>query len=880
MGYVFSKTLGLTMLFLVVLLGAQATNPPSSPRQALADGLAAKETIQSTEPLVAFGTHHGGLWTLAPATEGDLIFDWAWDSQSIGADLRSIAIFPHPDGRHDYYAGSAGGGILRLRAGEEAVEWIGPLLPGDTNWQGYGVPALVLSDGPGGLDLVSAPATIPLTVGHVAYLPVEVQGYHRPITVSAQTLIHAYVNDVTPAAPGGSPAFVVGTLTSSQGEIQLQTLRMRAHPLTLTFVAGRDQVSAPITLTPGLQHWMPVFGAGFIPGCPNCYWGALSEPYTYFDNVYGTDCRPCAAQAGKFRPSTPAELECVKSRQQADPTFQCRCRLIRQVFNAEEADRIRTTDALVIQRYASQVLRHQIGWSARQPYPTTITDTYLLEGLDWIFQLPPQERDYFPLINDFMEGIGGWMACPDEYPMVVNTDSGGSIGFYDEGNAALVNEYRRYVRELATRFGPELRFLETMNEPCYSFYLCPCRRQEDQPGYACNQTWLRGPDHQVCDDLPPGYLQPHQTDAFADVYAEFLYDSADIAAKELQAAGSGAILVAGALELSGAGLTTTTARMIEMGLLDNDNVAIMIHQFPYPGAPNWITHEECVYGPGWYLPPGCETAPPFQDYTTPAGRPVAACDNWQAVDEAIDVGEILSDVAALGAQMGQPDALTGSPRLRSGQAAQALLNRFHLFDTELHGGFAIKDETTNGGRTAIAGLRIGAINAHQGFAGLLFTGNNADPQPYNVLVKHLVGVTPVYRPEWNVPLIDTDYAGLVYKLFTRGDEDIIAVWSNAPTPANLQLGLSGAPTQFKQVTLTRVYGPACPTVDCAGLTPEERNRVDVTGQSLGAPLAAIPVQPLQEFYFLSVISDRPGFGWLGNLGASHTIYLPLIVRHR
>jgi|GEM_PF-2775726 len=719
------------------------------------------------------------------------------------------------------------------------------------------LPAIVLSDGPGGLTLVSAPATIPLTVGHVAYLPVQVQNYHRPITVNAQTLIHTYVNDVTPDEPGDSPVFTVGTLTSSQGELQLQTLRMRDHPLTLVFAAGHDQVSAPITLTSSLQRWAPVFGAGFIPDCPNCYWGALSEPYTYSDDVYGNDCRPCAADSGEFRPSTAEELRCIKSRQKTDPTFQCRCRLIRQVFNAKEASRIRTEDAPAIQRYASQILRHQIGWSARQPYPTTITNTYLLEGLDWIFQLPPAERDYAPLINDFMEGNNGWMSCPDDYPMVVNTGSGGSIGFYDENNALLVNEYRRYIQELIARFGPELRFLETMNEPCYGFYLCPCRDT-----YPCTMTWARGPDHQVCDDLPPGYLQPHQTAAFADVYAGFLYASADIAAKEIKAAGSDAVLVAGALELSGAGLTTTTARMIEMGLLDNDNVAIMIHQFPYPSPPDWITHEECTYGSSWYLPPGCETAPPLQDYTTPAGRPVAARVKWQAVDEAIDVSEILSDVAALGQELGQPD----------------LLSRFHLFDTELHGGFGIKDETTNAGRTAIAGLRIGAINAHQGFAGLLFIGNNSDPQPYNVMVKHLVGVTPVYRPAWNVPLTGTDYSGLVYKLFTRGDEDIMALWSNAPATVTLKLPLSGAPTQFRRVTLTRVYGPECPTVDCVGLTPAERNRVDVASQVWSAPPASIPVQPLQEFYFLSVISDRPGFGWLGDLGASHALYLPLVLR--
>jgi hypothetical protein len=36
--------------------------------------------------------------------------------------------------------------------------------------------------------------------------------------------------------------------------------------------------------------------------------------------------------------------------------------------------------------------------------------------------------------------------------------------------------------------------------------------------------------------------------------------------------------------------------------------------------------------------------------------------------------------------------------------------------------------------------------------------------------------------------------------------------------------------------------------------------------SLAAPPAGITVQPLREFCFLSVISDRPGFGWLAPIG--------------
>ncbi len=86
--------------------------------------------------------------------------------------------------------------------------------------QDHGLPAVVLADRAGGLELVSAPITLPLTVGHVAYLPVEVLNYHRPITITAQTLIHTYVNGQTPAEPGASPPFVVAVLDAAQGELR------------------------------------------------------------------------------------------------------------------------------------------------------------------------------------------------------------------------------------------------------------------------------------------------------------------------------------------------------------------------------------------------------------------------------------------------------------------------------------------------------------------------------------------------------------------------------------------------------------------------------------------------------------------------------------
>ncbi|MFQ6059280.1 MAG: hypothetical protein ACE5MB_10440, partial [Anaerolineae bacterium] len=159
------------------------------------------------------------------------------------------------------------------------------------------------------------------------------------------------------------------------------------------------------------------------------------------------------------------------------------------------------------------------------------------------------------------------------------------------------------------------------------------------------------------------------------------------------------------------------------------------------------------------------------------------------------------------------------------------------------------NETTTPAREAMAGLRIGAINAHQRFLGLEFIFAPTDPTPYNLMVKHLAGATPVYA--WDAPLSDADYSGLVYKLFTRGDEDIIAIWSNAEGPLELALTLSAAPTHFKQTTLTRLA--------------DAQGSLVTNTTELSAPPTTITVQPLRQFYFLSVISDRPGFRWLAGI---------------
>ncbi len=408
-----------------------------------------------------------------------------------------------------------------------------------------------------------------------------------------------------------------------------------------------------------------------------------------------------------------------------------------------------------MQRYASQFLRNGAGGWAGNTYRP---DDYLWERLDWLFGLSPVERDYSPLLSDIIHGTGGWLSCPN-YPI---TNPDGSIGFFDPNNSFLMEQYRLYMRELATRYAPDLRFLETHNEPTYSFYLCPCLDDPAGPGVACNASG--GPNQYVCDFI----TRPYGADSeeFAQVYGPFLSQTANIAAEELAAASPDALLIAGALEQTGQDLMTTTRYMIEHGLLQRGNVAIMIHQFPYPSPPDWVEHEPCVYSGFFYLPPGCETAPPMEDYiSVDTGQPVSARRKWAKMDLDMDVSEILHDARELG-----------------------VLDDFYLFDTELHAGFYVKDETTTVGRAAIAGLRVAAINAHQRFVGMEFIGAAHDPTAYNLMARHLTGVTPVYTT--TAPLLDADYSGLVYKLFTRQAPG--ASWGKTSSPSGATRGSGNA----------------------------------------------------------------------------------------
>ena len=744
-----------------------------------------------------------------------------------------------------------------------------PDAPAAPSTPGASPAPIVLADRGNGLELIFAPLAISLTVGHAAYLPVEVQGYRRPITVTAQTQIHTYVNDRTASEPGASATFGVGTLDEPAAELKLQTLRMYEHRLALTFEAGegnrsaatspmRTSVTVPLTITVAVAPHTPLFGLDAA--------GWLDLPFT---PIYGPDCTPCG---------DPLTEDRACYRRVAD---QGRCRPWDVRFDEERA--AETLHAAVqAQVYASQVTRDA---PTVQGHIFTDPGRFVWTQPDWLFDvLKPQVGGHWSASWYVLPGAPWMQHCG---PLCQNPD--GSAGLYDPDNAYLMGQYREFVHELSQRYAGQLRHYELVNEPAAEFWLCPCLAT----GAACDATY--GPNQPACawrwDEAAQSWTGGPDSQNFVDAYGDLLLQTADIAAEEIARADPDALVITGAVDM-GSSLLKTTEYMIAPDRGDllrrRPNVVIGVHQYPYFNPPPWLRDEHgqplnCSYlqpGHDWYwLPEGCETAPPFDGVFD--GRPAQLL--WRHQDENVDLSETLAEARDLG-----------------------VLDHFYMYDTELHAGWHAGDGdgdpatpvTTTPAREAIAGLRIAAIDAHQKMIGAEFIFGPANPAIYNLMVGRLAGATPVYA--WDAPMIGADYSGVVYKLFTRPvqgaaddslGEDIIAIWSNAAEPVAVTLTLgeeSGdAPLpsqgggwgvgrrvsgQFKEVVLTTLAA-SLPRADL----PEQ---LFPTSERLDRPPESIVVRPLRDFIFLSVISDRSGFGWLTDIASSspQRVHLPLVSR--
>lgn len=411
-------------------------------------------------------------------------------------------------------------------------------------------------------------------------------------------------------------------------------------------------------------------------------------------------------------------------------------------------------------KFNTQITRDTppLSWGHNMPEE----NVFYWEKADWyIDALSNKVKAQQPMVNGLMNG-GRWTNN------ITNPD--GSKGFYDLDNTFLTDKYKQYAFEVSKRYGPKLNYYEIANEPAAEFYLCDCDLK-NVPSFTyipsntpdCNAT--SGPNQPAC--IGPGVH--NYTEEFNETYGSFLVGTVKIASDEIKKNNHKALVITGAIDDQFTGLTPVTKSMISQGILNNNNVAIGVHQYPHNGLQQlWSSQPvNCTYyqkpDNAFWLPEECEKAPTFSGLQT-ASKNITMSQIWQEMDKRYDASKLLKDAEELG-----------------------VLDKIYFFDSELHAGFynvKPKYDLTE----AIAGLRIATMNAHQKFLGTVYVlanVNDFNAKVFNEMTRFLTGVTPYYK--WEAKLIDSDYTSVVYKLFTRGDEDILVFWSNDDEVKNVSL---------------------------------------------------------------------------------------------
>ncbi len=202
-----------------------------------------------------------------------------------------------------------------------------------------------------------------------------------------------------------------------------------------------------------------------------------------------------------------------------------------------------------------------------------------------------------------------------------------------------------------------------------------------------------------------------------------------------------------------------------------------------------------------------------------------------------------------------------------------------IWTTEF-GGFRLQDDSSKDEMEAqaIALLRSATIIAHQRGEGIFFFElfdynhhndligsyllRNDDHKEllafsaYRQIIRSLTGAAPFVDKKFSGSKEQNDdYTGLVYKMFTRTDEDILTFWSNDPSAVHIALkGKSQAPFEdFVSYRVTRFQpgGPFGVTQDITDVLKAEKEH-------------NFTIKPF-EFLIIETITAKSGFSWLSEI---------------
>jgi len=158
----------------------------------------------------------------------------------------------------------------------------------------------------------------------------------------------------------------------------------------------------------------------------------------------------------------------------------------------------------------------------------------------------------------------------------------------------------------------------------------------------------------------------------------------------------------------------------------------------------------------------------------------------------------------------------------------------------------------NGRLDGLADLHVGSIMAHQGFCGLHFTSL---PVTLNLLSEAVTGATPV---EWGpCKQTDSDYSGVVIKMFTRGPEDIIILWNNSDQLHSITFTPSQSGNTPELLMVQEISEPlGGPARRYITMTPEDLSRF------FQKP---VKIEQMEWIALLIVPASGTGFEWLSQI---------------
>lgn len=611
---------------------------------------------------------------------------------------------------------------------------------------------------------VRVPSGIEADVGAVVTVEATIVAGEEPwaTTLTAETPRFVYVE----GEPANVSPLPIDSVRLEAGQqkayrLRLQTLLTWDHTITLRVHGQPYEVPVHPRLRP------PLIGVQGL-GCEGPH-----------ELTYGPDCGPCG-------PETTSQV-CAESQ----PLASCHPVGLRIPEGVDEATARAACDV-------GAALPIQYTRDVPASFFSTALDPATLDvgELVWASGVMEQQLRTRPMPTP---GYTTWwmQTCLD----CANAD--GSRGPYDPANAIVFDGLEAMGQALGAVRGVDA--VQVAEAGTTFAHLCPCVAA----GQPC--TAPSGPNQAVC-ALPEALYE----NPFGGVYGPLVAAIHARIAAGVHAANPEATVVTAPIDDPNRGLTALTRLALQDGLAESVD-ALGVVSAPMP-APTWLDPvPDCAAAA-----PGCETAPPFADWTAllppegggdPVPTLVSAAESWRALDEAVDPRELIVSMVV----GGWDDLPLWVSSLRAG----------------FHG---------TSPREVIAAFRAATILTSAQARGMAFAFPPTSSTAYELLVRTFSGAHPIDRPE-----TPTSYDDVVLRFFSRPGQDVIVLWNNADTDrVAFVAALEG---EYLSVSQTNIRA-----VD---------DDLEITTQPLETPDAQIDLAALSEVAILTVDAEENlEFDWL------------------